>query len=55
MGPPIQSELREGTLKSRATSTLQLLEVASICAKHGTPSAQLITCWKTTVQCLGQC
>ena len=51
MGPPIQSELRERTLRSRATSTLQLLEVASTCAKHGTPSAPLITHRKTTAQC----
>lgn len=55
MGPPIQNKLLEGTLKSRATSTPQLLEVASICTKHGTPKSQLFARRKTTVQCLGQC
>ena len=39
MVPPIQSELLEGTLKSRAPSSLLLLEVAPTCTSQGTPNA----------------
>lgn len=39
MLPPIQSELLEGALKSRAPSSLLLLAVAPTCTSRGMPHA----------------